>query len=60
MAAVDDDATATQEKFESVAEWITNNIKASGCDIPLKDLDVVVSVAGNSTAIQEMFELVAE
>ena len=49
-----------QEMFKRVAKRIPNNIKASVCDIPLKDLDMVVAFASNSTTIQEMFELVAD
>ncbi|CAK0813667.1 unnamed protein product, partial [Prorocentrum cordatum] len=60
MAAVDDDSTAIQGMFESVAEWITNDIKASVCDTPPKDLDMVVAFASNVAKIQEMFELVAD
>ena len=40
--------------------WSPNNIKASVCDIPPKGLKIVVSFAGNSTAIQEMFLRVVE
>ncbi|CAK0882359.1 unnamed protein product, partial [Prorocentrum cordatum] len=46
--------------IESVAGWITNNIKASACDIPLKDLEMVVTFARDSATIQEMFQLTAD
>merc|ERR1719240_1884960 len=41
-------------------EWIPNNIKSSVCDIPPKVLKMAVAFIGNSTAIQEMFNRVAE
>ena len=41
-------------------EWIPNNIKASVCDIPPEGLKMAVVFAGNSTAIQESFNRMAE
>ena len=41
-------------------EWIPNNIKSSICDIPPCGLRMSVTFLGNSTAIQDMFQRVAE
>merc|ERR1711964_771780 len=41
-------------------EWIPNNMKVGVCDIPPKGLKMAVTFVGNSTAIQEMFNRVAE
>merc|ERR1711941_86109 len=58
---VDEQMLNVQNKNSSYfVEWIPNNIKASVCDIPPKGLKMAVAFAGNSTAIQEMFERVAE
>jgi len=43
-----------------LAEWIPNNIKCSGCDVPPRSLKMDVALAGNSTAIQGMFKRMAE
>ena len=39
-------------------EWIPNNIKTSCCDIPPRGLKMAATFIGNSTALQEAFELV--
>jgi len=41
-------------------EWVPDNIKRSVCDIPPRSVRTAFAFAGNSTAIQEMFEGVAE
>merc|ERR1712241_129094 len=41
-------------------EWIPNNLKASICDIPPKNMKMSSVFVGNSTAIQEAWKRVAD
>ena len=43
-----------------MAEWILLNIQCSVCVVPQKGLMLVVDLDSNSTAIQGMFERMAE
>ena len=61
MKEVDEQMMNIQNKNSSYfVEWIPSNIKASVCGISPKGLKMAVVFSGNSTAIQEMFQRVAE
>merc|ERR1712124_209054 len=58
---VDEQMLNVQNKNSSYfIEWIPNNMKCGVCDIPPKGLKMAVCFVGNPTAIQEMFQRVAE
>ena len=58
---VDGQMLKVQSKYSSYfVEWIPNNIEASVGDTPPEGLKTAVAFAGNSTALHEMFERVAE
>ena len=58
---VDDQMLNIMNKNSSYfVEWIPNNLKASICDIPPKNLAMSSVFVGNSTAIQEAWKRVAE
>jgi tubulin beta len=58
---VEDQLLHMQSKNSSFfVEWIPNNIKSSICDIPPKGFKISCAFIGNSTAIQMMFNRIAE
>merc|ERR1712110_618182 len=58
---VDDQMTQMVNKNSSYfVEWIPNNLKASICDIPPKNLKMAAVFIGNSTSIQEAWKRVAD
>jgi len=57
---IDEQMYNVQNKNSSYfVEWIPNNIKSSVVNSPLKGLRLSVTVLANTTAIQEMFQRVA-
>ena len=59
--SVDEQMLSIQNKnSQYFVSWIPNNIKSSICDIPPKGLRMSVTFIANSTAIQDMFQRVAE
>jgi len=57
---IDEQMYNVQNKNSSYfVEWIPNNIKSSVVNSPLKDVRLSVTVLANTTAIQEMFQRVA-
>merc|ERR1712238_544455 len=58
---VDDQMMNMVDKNSSYfVEWIPNNLKASICDIPPQNMKMSSVFVGNSTAIQEAWNRVAE
>merc|ERR1711892_572451 len=58
---VADEMTEVTNKHSAYfVEWIPNNLKASICDIPPKNLKMAAVFIGNSTSIQEAWKRVAD
>ena len=58
---VDQQIRFAQNKGSSYfVEWIPNNFKGSVCPIPIKRTKMSATFLGNSTAISEVFERIAE
>jgi tubulin beta len=58
MKDVDEQLFKVQNKNSSYfVEWIPNNVKTAVCDISPRGMKMAATFIGNSTAIQELFNV---
>jgi len=61
MREVEDQMMLVQNRNAAYfVDWIPNNVKTAVCDIPPRDLKMIATFIGNSTAIQILFKRVAD